>query len=942
MSGRWRKNESETRSTPLDPNALKLHNLAKTATKLDRDCRAILPRINWTKPSGADRCRELIGVKFSAFLATIVEASKEFDATTERVYRNIISWSPGETLPTLFAVAKWDSRQDHPILEGLSQELVDGLLKNSAAPYWLMDQEGPVSLSDLEQLLPNHPTIVLRAHFNALDGSRRRRQQSLIKDLFKAAGGLDWEPSKSSALECLSGLLREHKVTAKFSKSTYFALSNEFQEHILERRDLYPELISESAITEIEEEIERREIEAAERYKKTSPYLASVVAAGDFNSPEFLSIVQKAQSSSFHNNALNKGIKACRKVGLVSQDVLSTILNLPDKQSNISLKLLACDLKEVIQSISTEDHKAAIDGFLQLNSEQQERAVGQFNLKKLSNDVRLSKGAYGLVQVLIQRQLSKRDDKVSALGTANALIAVQSHNLNIDKSIRQILDRADGAQIIINSPQKLELLLSKFSTGLQKIAIQKIQSYRAQNLTQWGAAHAKKISKHFPDLLFKISRGMFVDEEVYELIKNGWICELLEHTDLSEVLASQGWRRNLGDWNSGNNLIPSSVIKLASKDKLVASDLVRFAAQGLQEKHLKKLPLQVVAAHHANRAELCSMVDSAFSERARVALIPWARGNWQEKPAYAAAMEIALAFGFKHATFLGLLSKQIRPPYNEAERGKRFDKLYRTYEIPKKSGGMRVITEPIGPLKSLQKSILEFGLNRAPVHPSATGFVRGKSIVDNAAPHANQSLVVNADIRGFFPETSFKLIRRAVDHIGPKTLSDNARWFLAELLAYNGGLPAGAPTSPAIANVILRPMDEALSKASKNIGVAYTRYADDVSFSGDKALSLLPFARQIASQLGYEFDRKKTNVFRKGRRQLVTGLVVNEKPNMAKPLRKRLRAAVHARINGKPVHWNGKEMTDAELQGRIAFLAQTQPEEARRLQEALKAEVGNE
>ena len=156
------------------------------------------------------------------------------------------------------------------------------------------------------------------------------------------------------------------------------------------------------------------------------------------------------------------------------------------------------------------------------------------------------------------------------------------------------------------------------------------------------------------------------------------------------------------------------------------------------------------------------------------------------------------------------------------------------------------------------------------------------------------------------------------------------------------GAPAGAPTSPAIANVILRPMDEALSKASKNIGVAYTRYADDLSFSGHNALSILPFARKIASQLGYEFDRKKTNVFRKGRRQLVTGLVVNEKPNMAKPLRKCLRAAVHARINGNPVHWNGKEMKDAELQGRIAFLAQTQPEEARRLQEALKTKAGNE
>lgn len=942
MAGSWRKNESDGRSAPLDPNALKLHNLAKTAIKLDRDCRAALPRINWTKPNAADRCRELLGIKFQAFLATILEAADDFDASPERVYRNVISWSPKSTLAPLLAVAKWDSRQQQPVLKGLSKALIEGLHESKPTPYWLLEQAGTVDLQDLARLLPNHPTIVLRAYFHALDGIKRRNQQSLVKAIFKAADGLDWGASKSSALQCISSLTHDNQVTAKFTKSTFFALSSEFQEDILENHALYRVLISKAAINEVEAEIKRREFEAAERYKKTATYLASVVASGDFNSSEFLALIEKAQSSSFHKNALNKGIKDCKKVGTTNQGRVSAILNLPDKQSNISLKLLACDLKEAIQSIAAADHKAAVDGFLQLNFEQQERIVSQFNLKKLSKDAQFSKGVFSLFQFLIQRQLSQRDEKISALGTSNALIAVQTYGLNIEKSIRQILQRPEGPRFLLNGPRDLELLLSKFSPDLKKLSVQKISSFRSTNHSDWNSHYASEISKHFPQLIYKIATGKFTDEEVFELIQNGRVLELLEHTNAAQIVPSKGWKRNLSSWNSGLNAIPPSVIKLASKDEIVASELVRFAAQGLQEKHLKKLPLQVVAAHYANRAELCGMVDNVFSERARVALIPWAQENWEDKPSYAAAMEIALVFGFKHATFLGLLSKQIRPPFSEAERGKRFDKLYRTYEIPKKSGGMRVITEPIGPLKSLQKSILEFGLNRVPVHSSATGFVRGKSIVDNAAPHTNQSLVVNADIRGFFPETSFKLIRRAVDQIGPKTLSDNARWFLAELLAYNGGLPAGAPTSPAVANVILRPMDEAISKASRNIGVAYTRYADDVSFSGDKALSILPFARQIASQLGYEFDKKKTNVFRKGRRQLVTGLVVNEKPNMAKPLRKRLRAAVHARVSGKPVHWNGKEMTDAELQGRIAFLAQTQPEEARRLQEALKAEVGNE
>jgi retron-type reverse transcriptase len=137
-------------------------------------------------------------------------------------------------------------------------------------------------------------------------------------------------------------------------------------------------------------------------------------------------------------------------------------------------------------------------------------------------------------------------------------------------------------------------------------------------------------------------------------------------------------------------------------------------------------------------------------------------------------------------------------------------------------------------------------------------------------------------------------------------------------------------------------MDEALSKACVKIGVNYTRYADDITLSGEEALTVLPFAKQIVAQLGYELDKKKTNVFRKGRRQLVTGLVVNAKPNMAKPLRKWIRAAVHARLNGRPVHWKGKQMSDSELLGRIAFLAQTQPDEAQRLRNKLKSEVGDE
>ena len=89
-------------------------------------------------------------------------------------------------------------------------------------------------------------------------------------------------------------------------------------------------------------------------------------------------------------------------------------------------------------------------------------------------------------------------------------------------------------------------------------------------------------------------------------------------------------------------------------------------------------------------------------------------------------------------------------------------------------------------------------------------------------------------------------------------------------------------------------------------GVAYTRYADDLTFSGgDEAIGLLPFAREVVGGLGYRLDDAKTNLYRRGRRQLVTGLVVNEKPNLPRRARRRLRAAVHARLKGLTPHWHG-------------------------------------
>ena len=207
-------------------------------------------------------------------------------------------------------------------------------------------------------------------------------------------------------------------------------------------------------------------------------------------------------------------------------------------------------------------------------------------------------------------------------------------------------------------------------------------------------------------------------------------------------------------------------------------------------------------------------------------------------------------------------------------------------------------------------------------------FRKGRSIRDNAEPHSGKPIVVNIDISSFFPSTSYVSIVRACRTLADGQLSPGAIRLVADICTYDGGLPIGAPTSPAIANVILRQVDAALTTAAARHGVTYTRYADDLTFSGDEAaLRLIPFARRLLKELGYELDRRKTNIYRRGRRQIVTGLVVNERADLPRRTRRRLRAALHRREQGGTPEWHGRPMDDQTLTGWLAYAAMLRPTE---------------
>lgn len=250
---------------------------------------------------------------------------------------------------------------------------------------------------------------------------------------------------------------------------------------------------------------------------------------------------------------------------------------------------------------------------------------------------------------------------------------------------------------------------------------------------------------------------------------------------------------------------------------------------------------------------------------------------------------------------------------------------YHKFTIPKRSGGSRQITAPDPGLKKMQRCILRRLLAKLKVHPDVTGFVRGHSIVSNARAHVGTDLVIRMDIKDFFGTCKARRVKKYFRRIGWDRKTSR---LLTDICTYDGSLPQGAPTSPMLSNLINYRMDARLSGLARCIGGVYTRYADDLTFSFLKetitsrkiAIAQNPktlekiyldpnrrrnYHRVISSRLiwsvrvilekyGYQIHTKrKLFVRRRSQQQKVTGLIVNEKVNLPRQTRRRLRAIRH-------------------------------------------------
>ena len=201
------------------------------------------------------------------------------------------------------------------------------------------------------------------------------------------------------------------------------------------------------------------------------------------------------------------------------------------------------------------------------------------------------------------------------------------------------------------------------------------------------------------------------------------------------------------------------------------------------------------------------------------------------------------------------------------------DLYYKVSQIPKKSGGYRELYIPALELKYIQRWILENILNRIKISDYAVGFRKNYSILNNAKKHLNKPCVINLDIKDFFPSISFERVFRVFSYFG---YSIQVSYILAKLCTYQGVLPQGSPASPALSNIVSIKLDARLSKLANKYNATYTRYADDITYSGNCGISkLISISKQILNEEGFVLNDKKTRITYSHQKQEVTGLIVN-------------------------------------------------------------------
>lgn len=266
----------------------------------------------------------------------------------------------------------------------------------------------------------------------------------------------------------------------------------------------------------------------------------------------------------------------------------------------------------------------------------------------------------------------------------------------------------------------------------------------------------------------------------------------------------------------------------------------------------------------------------------------------------------------------------------------KIENSYKSFEIPKKSGGTRIIYAPNDNLKKIQRKLgrrlYEIHKNYIDQHGIFSnishGFEKTKGIITNARIHKNKRYLLNIDISNFFLSFNFGRVQGFFHKSREFMFSKEESTVIVQLVCYEGKLPQGAPTSPIISNLIFNIVDLRILSLAKKYKLSYTRYADDMSFSTNNRafqtdyINFIKELRVLLENSGFEINENKTRLEYYSSRQEVTGLTVNKKINVSRKFIKQTRAMVDQLLKTDSFKIDGAVGTEEKLEGRLAFINQ--------------------
>lgn len=257
------------------------------------------------------------------------------------------------------------------------------------------------------------------------------------------------------------------------------------------------------------------------------------------------------------------------------------------------------------------------------------------------------------------------------------------------------------------------------------------------------------------------------------------------------------------------------------------------------------------------------------------------------------------------------------------------ENFYRQFAIKKKLGGERIITIPSPSLMLVQRWIYKYILKNKKVHYAAHGFNFNKSIITNAKMHVGHKVFLKIDLKDFFPSIPISWV---VNYFNQQGYPPKISYYLASFCTFNECLPQGAATSPILSNILFYQLDKKLYKYSKKNNLTYTRYADDLIFSGDYIpLKFRNFVIYLIKEYGFKVNPKKTSLKVNASQNIVTGILIKDDIFVPKKYKRKIRQEMFY-INKYDLlsHISNANIKDPNyiysLQGRINFVISVEPE----------------